>query len=423
MIPMFPLLMVPHVRRNDKRHQDRSRRLSDVEDVVASSTQGPTHTPVGQPIGVEGGSLHSTAGEDQSKLWEACQRRLCDFVHWAAFPLASCLGLMINFCIFLSLFCFDVKWHSTLAFNFVLPRLEIRPDVCMSNIIFFEHVANKFLVLDMRCNEGNAVRMWPRLLSLCYPFLAAKHLTECLVILAIRAVTNQVRPDSQDFMDVFAGSANLSLLMLRANFSGSAFDLLFHSDHDALTSKGLRLLLDSMSSLRRRGLFWMGTKCSSWVVLCRYQSNRYPSNGFMGDESRAFVRNGNCLMTVSALMFLLAHMVGLLPVLEQPTSSVMVDCPSMRTVLDFCKAKRAITYMGQFSGPSQKPLQLWSPWGKIALLERPRPVDMVSLPLVERHGEHLRQFTGSKGLLTASEAYTTEFGKAVAEICRAEWSA
>ena len=303
----------------------------------------------------------------------------------------------------------------------LISRLQIRADVYVAHVIFLEHVANKFLVMDAQVNGGHAAKMWPCVLSLCYPFLAAKNLCECLVILALRAVTNQSKPGTNDFMEVFAGSANLSLEMLRATFSGSAFDILFHSEHDALTSKGLRLLLDAMSSLKRRGLFWLATKCSSWVVLCRYQSNRYPDNGFLGDESRAFVRQGNCLMEVSALLYLLAHMVGLLPVLEQPTSSVMPDCPIMSAVLQFTSSKKTVTYMGQFNGPSQKPLQLWSPWNRLGHLERCRPVGMDSVPLVDRH-ENSRQFTGRKDLLLESQAYTVEFGKAVSELCKAEWS-
>ena len=191
------------------------------------------------------------------------------------------------------------------------------------------------------------------------------------------------------------------------------------SCHNALSRSGLRLLLDAVTSIREGGLVWIATQCSSWVVLCRHQSQRCEANGFLGCQ-RPFVVLGNNLMMISCILFWVAHLVGLHVVLEQPSSSVMPLCRPMRTVLEVTCSRRFNTYMGSFNGPSVKPLQLWSPWSKVALLEREKPVGMVAEPLVQHHGDH--QFTGFKDKLAESQQYTCEFGQAVMEICRTEWS-
>lgn len=293
-------------------------------------------------------------------------------------------------------------------------------DEYMSQAIFFEHMVNQFLVLDSRSTSGHAARVWPQIFALCFPFMAGKNLCEIMVMLALRAVRNQsLEQDHDDFMEVFAGTGNLTLAMLMAGFCGSAYDVLFHEDHDALSSKGLKLLCDAMGALKRRGLCWFGTKCSSWVVLCRHQSQRCAGNHFLGDQSREFVVNGNHLMEVTAILYLLAYIIDLIPVLEQPLSSVMPDCWIMKTVLDYTCSQKCTTYMGQFGGPSQKPLQIYSPCWRISQLQRDRPVGMESEPLVTRHGN---QFTGQKERLVESQSYTLDFGHAVMEVCKAEWS-
>jgi len=291
-------------------------------------------------------------------------------------------------------------------------------DVYVADIIFFETMIRRFLAMDADLHGGHAAQVWPLILSLSYKFLAGKSLCESLLILILRGRRNQMRSGVQDFMEVFAGCANLSLEMIQGNFHGSAYDIVFDEAQDALSSRGLRLLIDNLSCLKYAGLVWIATKCSSFVVLCRCQSQRSSANEFLGDVTRAFVRNGNGLMEVSALLYLLAFLLGLWPVIEQPTSSVLPDCMAMKVVLQFTRSIKCQTYMGSYGGPSQKPLQLWSPFNRISMLERRRPVDMMSEPLVRRHGD---QFTGHKDRLMESQEYTRAFGRAVMEMCNAEW--
>ena len=76
-------------------------------------------------------------------------------------------------------------------------------------------------------------------------------------------------------------------------------------------------------------LVWLGTQCSSFLLLCRKQSQRYSENGFLGDDRRAFVRRGNRLMVITSLVFFLAYLVDAVPALEQPVQSML---PKVRIV-------------------------------------------------------------------------------------------
>lgn len=292
-------------------------------------------------------------------------------------------------------------------------------DMLTTNLVSLEHNINKFLLLDQQINDGHIFNVWPAILSMCYPFLAHKHLRDCLIIVVLRGWHNKMKLNAYHFVEVFAGCANLTLELLRGGYRGSAFDIVFESCHNALSRNGLRLLLDAITSLREGGLVWIATQCSSFVVLCRHQSQRCEANGFLGNTQRPFVVLGNHLMEISCILFLVAHLVGLHVVIEQPGSSVMPLCRSMRSVLEVTTSRKFSTYMGSFNGPSVKPLQLWSPWPKVALLEREKPVGIVTDPLVIHHGD---QFTGCKDKLAESQQYTCEFGQAVMEICKTEWS-
>ena len=73
--------------------------------------------------------------------------------------------------------------------------------------------------------------------------------------------------------------------------------------HDCLCCQGLRLWLNMLASVRQRGLIWLEPPCSSFVFLCRCQSQREASNDYMGDQTRQFVQVGNAHMSVAALIF------------------------------------------------------------------------------------------------------------------------
>ena len=217
--------------------------------------------------------------------------------------------------------------------------------------------------------------------------------------------------------NAFSGVGNLTRELLRSGFTGSAFHSEYPTDHNLLDSSGLELALNCLTALRRHALLWLGTPCSSFVVLCRAQSLRSAFNSWLGDESRGFTSIGNALGELSAMLMFVAHCLSIWVVLGQPHSSC-INMSSMSTVLYFCQAQKYTTYMGQYGGSSMKQLQLWSNWVRITDLQCPRPAAGGGDLLVSRDGD---AFTGNKDNLVLSHVYTRSFGRAVARICRDEW--
>ena len=96
-------------------------------------------------------------------------------------------------------------------------------------------------------------------------------------------------------------------------------DILYSEEHHVLTkASGLQLALEGIFSCKMHALNGMATKCSSFVPLCQCQAQRLPGNDFLGDCSKQIVRDGNALMDVTALLYLLAFLVGNVAVVEQP---------------------------------------------------------------------------------------------------------
>ena len=62
-----------------------------------------------------------------------------------------------------------------------------------------------------------------------------------------------------DFIESFAGSANLSKELLR-KFHGCAFDILFEEGHDALSSGGLKLFILALCLTTEQALVWIATQ-------------------------------------------------------------------------------------------------------------------------------------------------------------------
>ena len=224
-----------------------------------------------------------------------------------------------------------------------------------------------WLQYDAVNNNSRAASLWSSVLLKCYPWFAGHSLRFMLVSLLF----NQSNYHGLDFIEFSSGRGNLSCELLRQGLVGAAFDIANEDCHDCLTSQGLRLWLDALTATGRAALTWWGTECSSFVILCKCQSCREVSNDFLGDESRPFVRRGNCFMEITALLMLLSFWLGNVCVLEQPLNSVMPRAPSLSHVLAFIQANKYVTYIGAFGGETTEPLQIWSSHSSCAQLCAP----------------------------------------------------
>ena len=306
----------------------------------------------------------------------------------------------------------------------------------------------RFLDFDVYHHGGVATVCWERLLSQAYPPYGpregmlfapasggealqgvASHLHQgktqnrcselenALVLVILRVWRNRRTARFHSFgtslIEYFAGSASLTFAHLERGFCNcSRLDKNYSDTHDCLSVDGLRLWLDELAFSSPRSLQWLGTQCSSWVILCRKQSRRRTSNGFWGDEARAFVRDGNTQMVISSLLFFLASVLDNEPVMEQPANSCMPRARPLSTVLRFLGARRTGTWLGAFGADSPKPLQLWHIHPAFANLRRKKPtMNSDHVALVMQMG---RAFTGRRNALKQSQAYPSEFGVVVA---------
>ena len=198
---------------------------------------------------------------------------------------------------------------------------------------------------------------------------------------------------------------------------GLSFDHEHNRHHDLCMADGLRLAILCLLHTSVESLVWFGTPCSAWSVMCMVHSRRYESHSYLGDESRQFVRTGNKLMEVSAMLYFLTHLVSNIAILEQPKDSVMPKCSTMKLVLEFSFSHHIKTYGSAFETRSQKPWPIWSDDGSIARLIRRRP-GIECEPLAD-HG-HNGFFTGNRDAMRDSQVYPPAFGNAVFDMvmCR-----
>ena len=298
-------------------------------------------------------------------------------------------------------------------------------DRCAAMSHFLVSTFDQFLQHGTCVGKGNALRIWPGLLDTLYPNLqGVADLSRKLALVCEGAFAVRLRPHVKHhhFVEFWCGTGNLTKALLSFGFEGVGLDVTCSEEHNCLMSSGLRLWMNLLMSIIEHGLCWLGPPCSSFVILCLAQSQRYDFNDWWGDTSREFVRTGNMHMQIAAIVFLLACVVGLQVCLEQPANSCMCQLPPMYSVLSFVKANKIKTYLGAFGGPTEKPLQIWCNRAAYSQLLRQRSDACVSGPsLVTRNDNG--SFTGVKDLLVESGAYTSKFGQHVFKIFAEELQA
>ena len=286
------------------------------------------------------------------------------------------------------------------------------------------HDITAFVELDAE-RGGEATTFWQPVIDQAYPHLIGTSFREKLCLLCVRTLRNREEHKSNAYqcIEFFSGVGLLTLAHVELNLRCARFDILYGEAHDCLKSDGARAYLDALAYTTDKGLCWFGTQCSSFLGLCRGQSNRRESNGWVGDELRPFVSKGNGMMRLTSLCFFIAWATGATPSLEQPTESSLCRVRPMRTVLEFIpNVRRTTTWLGAFGSPSPKPIQVWHCNEKFVALKQRRP-DSVKMSVrlcTEHKREGKRKYSGNKKLLRDSAAYPRDFGRAVARATYAD---
>ena len=305
--------------------------------------------------------------------------------------------------------------------HFQAVTVNFRSCSCPSVIEEIGHYTKEWVRYDAA--QGGSVRVtWPMILGMAFPYLQNSGLSieGQIMKIAERFFFNNHDLGSGadelfDFVEFCAGRANLSRELLRKGWKGCSLDIRFSPLHDMCSQWGLRTFIDCLSSSKDRALHWFGTKCSSFVPLCQSVAQRYPQNNFYGDTNRACVCDGNFQVEVTGLCMFISMVLSCIPVLEQPLGSCMPHAPVLRNLLSWFGMVKTVTYMGCFSGPSVKPLQIWHPPNTLEGLCRQKPSHWDFDSQLASRG-HDGSYTGVRGLCQESEAYTPAFGLAVAEL-------
>ncbi len=128
------------------------------------------------------------------------------------------------------------------------------------------------------------------------------------------------------------------------------------------------------------------------------------------------VVDSNIMATRCALLMLLIEALDLWWLLEQPSTSILMDWPSMQYVKsitnDWAEAK---TYLLQYGAPSEKCINVYSNrWWAFALARR-RPAIVAGrnsgLVSTKRRDDGSNAVTGNASLLKGSQAYPDGFGQ------------
>lgn len=215
----------------------------------------------------------------------------------------------------------------------------------------------------------------------------------------------------------FAGQSEICKNLLGLGLQAKASDITYGSRaHDVLDPLGLRSWLLMVIFSHKNGLLWQGLCCKSFVWVCRSISKRCVQAPF-GDEGREFVRMGNGFAIRSIFCALFGYLIGLQWIMEQPISSNVVCLPFVAEFMNFCQASAVVTYLGGYGGPSVKPIKLLTTARFALKLRIKKPVGLSKL--VRRNKKDPRRVDGLRKELTASAAYPSHFGFAVAQLFRA----
>ena len=192
------------------------------------------------------------------------------------------------------------------------------------------------------------------------------------------------------------------------------------ASEDLLSSWGFLSAVRCVLAIRTGGLLWMAPVCSSFVFMNSSKCKRKVGN-WMGDMNYKPVAEGNLHATVAAFLYALAHLRGVLPVIENPAGSVIFHYPMLELVLSCWSGAKAICCRCAFATE-----RMGKRWKKAYKLVGDAWVTHLAAPCrcpsglhcslvhrVLRNGAY--KTTGRKDLLRASAAYPTKMGKFVVQ--------
>ena len=157
------------------------------------------------------------------------------------------------------------------------------------------------------------------------------------VLMMMCVIANAVEAPSVLCVEYFAGVGAIAQGFVDAGFAALTYDK-FHLEPDDADAQqdlnnrsGWMTALCCVMNLDPGGLCWLGTVCSSWVVVSRGSTGRSPAF-VLGDQRHFTVQQANIMAIRSALLCMICYVRGIAFILEQPSSSLMLDLPAWRWI-------------------------------------------------------------------------------------------
>ena len=180
------------------------------------------------------------------------------------------------------------------------------------------------------------------------------------ILFYITSLLPSVRNPDVQLVDFYMGRGHIKEEAERRGFRALGYEVLDDAVlQNACTLQGLITMVLYCMRLGRNGVSHWGTVCSSWIFLSRNSTGRKKSD-IRGYISCLAVRQGNTQVARMALALLLLQVRGAGWVLEQPSSSIMYLHDAMQWLWHRQRWHTAVTSMGAFGGPTQKPTKLRS---------------------------------------------------------------
>ncbi|CAK8998358.1 unnamed protein product [Durusdinium trenchii] len=212
----------------------------------------------------------------------------------------------------------------------------------------------------------------------------------------------------------------VTLAQLEDNKRCAALDLEYGGRcMDFMTPEGFVNAVFQVLRLSPGSSLTLAPVCSTWVWVSRGSTKRSRALP-LGNTGAPSVRLGNLMVGRCALLLLLAAARGVWWVLEQPKGSLLEYHPAMQRVLRRIRVWRKYVRMADYAAASDKGTWLHSSRPEIEDLDQFKPRRVVkrkAVALVDHYvdskGKHRVK---GNSQLKVSQAYTQEFGRAMAQL-------
>ena len=226
-------------------------------------------------------------------------------------------------------------------------------------------------------------------------------------------------PMRNHIVEMMAGLGHVAASGRRSSLDAETFEILNSPiQENFLCDPGFLYSLYLQKTLFPKAMVHWDTVCSSWIWACRAITKRSELNP-MGDTTVEFVIWGNCMVSRMMLCILLTRGKEVVPILEQPLTSVMDGHKRFKAV-DW---KQVSTWLGLYGATCAKPTKLFSPdlyliaplYRKMGRADKDR-FEKEAIPVTYSYYKDGRVKTQSfKGNMKKSQQYPVAYADAVVE--------